>query len=214
MNNNAETEKQQAETVEHLLGIVVENREKRCAEVREKAYREAREILKQAHARNRAHMHHHIDALREKYRLRVSSAIARNQTHLRHQHQKDDRAILDVAWPVLRQSMLALWHEPDTRRMWLDASIAAAAARLREYGGRIEHPKDMGEDDMAWIKQQLPHGSGQAPVFSAEDTIEAGIRIIADGTVVDTTLEGLLHHKSAIEATMIARVKQGIAGHE
>ncbi|MGB5517798.1 MAG: hypothetical protein WBO73_04980, partial [Gammaproteobacteria bacterium] len=211
MNNNAETETQQAETVEHLLGIVVENREKRCADVREKAYQQARGILKQAHTRNRAHMHQHIDSLREKYRLRVSSAIARNQTRLRHQHQKADRAILDVAWPLLRQSMLARWNEPDARRQWLDASITSAAARLREHGGRIEHPENLGDDDIAWIKQQLPSGSGQRPVFSAVDDIEAGIRIIADGTVVDTTVEGLLHHKSLIEATMIARVKQSVA---
>jgi hypothetical protein len=197
-----------ADTVEHLLGIVVENREKRCAELREKACQEAREIIKQAHARSRARLHRHIDALREKYRVRVSSAHAHNQTLLRQQHQKTDRAILDIAWPVLRKAMLALWKDPDSRRKWLHAAIASAVSRLREHGGRIEHPLIMSEEELKWMKQQFPHNIGKKPDFAACDDLEAGIRIIADGTVMDASLEGLLKQKTSIEATMIARVKQ------
>ena len=203
-----------AETVEHLLGIVVENREKRCEEIREKARQEARDIIRQAHASSRARMRRHIDALREKYRVRVASARAHNQTLLRQQHQRTDRAVLDIAWPALQQAMLALWVNPESRRQWLDAAIAGAAARLREHGGHIEHPLNMAEADLEWIKQQFHNNTGSQPDFAGCDDLEAGIRIIAQGTVVDASLEGLLKQRTSIEATLIARVKQGAAGRD
>ena len=112
---------QDTETLEHLLGVVVESREKRCQQVRDDAHQQAAEIIKQAYSKGRTRMHHHIEALREKYRSRVSSVNARNQTLLRKQHHKEERAILDVAWPQLREAMLALWKDPDSRRTWLEA---------------------------------------------------------------------------------------------
>lgn len=205
---------QNAETLEHLLGVVLENREKRCSDVREKAVQQAREIIKQAHARSRARMHRHIDALREKSRVRMASAQARNQTLLRQQHQKEDRAILDIAWPLLREAMLALWKHPDSRRKWLHAAIASASSSLRQQDWHIECPLDLSKEEKTGIKHKLDHGKHKHASLTASDDIEAGIRIIAHGTVIDATRDGLLKHKTMIEAAMIARIKQSAARHE
>jgi hypothetical protein len=202
------------ETLEHLLGVVVENREKRCLEMREKAQQQAREIIGLAYSKGRTRMHHHVDALREKYRVRVSAAIARNQTLLRRQHQKEDRALLDVAWPLLREAILALWIDPVSRHKWLDTAITSALTGLREHDWLIEHPPGLGAEDLERIKHVSIQARGKGPELSASNDIEAGIRIIARGTVIDATLEGLLHQKTAIEARMIARIRQGAAGHE
>lgn len=205
---------QDKETLEHLLGVVVESREKRCQQLRDDAHRQAAEIIKQAYSKGRTRMHHHIDALREKYRSRVSSANARNQTLLRKQHHKEERAILDVAWPQLREAMLALWKHPDSRRSWLEAAIASASSRLKQQDWHIEHPQDMSDADVKWIRQTHIHGKGGAARLVASGDIDAGIRIVLNGTVIDATLEGLLKQKTAIEATLIARIKQGAASHE
>jgi hypothetical protein len=202
------------ETLEHLLGVVVENREKRCLELRNNAQQQARIIIRQAYSKGRVRMHHHIDALREKYRVRVTAAIARNQTLLRRQHQKEDRALLDVAWPLLHQAMLALWNDPVSRRKWLDAAITSASTGLREHGWRIEHSQGLGAEDIERLRKVCIQTGGKEPELSACDDIEAGIRIIAKGTVIDATLEGLLQRRTAIEATMIARIRQGAASHE
>ena len=202
------------ETLEHLLGVVVENREKRCLELRENAQQQAGEIIRQAYSKGRLRMHYHIEALREKYSARVNAAIARNQTLLRRQHQKEDRAMLDIAWPLLREAILALWNEPVSRRKWLDAAIASAATGLREHDWRVEHPPGLGAEDIKRIKQAFSHAKDKGPELSARDDIEAGIRIIAGGTVVDATLEGLLQQKTAIEARIIARIRQGMSSHE
>jgi len=202
------------ETLEHLLGVVVENREKRCLELRENAQQQARAIIKLAYSKGRTRMHHHIDALREKYRVRVTAATARNQTLLRRQHQKEDRATLDVAWPLLCEAILALWNDPASRHKWLDAAITSASAGLREHDWRIEHPLSLSGEDINRINRSFSHGKGKGPELSACDDIEAGIRIIAKGTVIDATLNGLLQQKTAIEARLIARIKQGAVSHE
>lgn len=213
--SSAETDLQQnAETLEHLLGVVVESREKRCAEVREKAQAQVREIVRQAHTRGRIRMHHHVIAMREKHRLRVASAHARNQTLLRQQHQKEDRAILDIAWPLLRDAMRALWKDPDARRKWLEAAISSASSSLREHDWLIEHPADLSQEEKNDINHALVHGRHRAPGMTASGDIEAGIRIVAHGTVIDATLDGLLKQKTMIEARMIARIKQAAARHE
>jgi hypothetical protein len=55
---------------------------------------------------------------------------------------------------------------------------------------------------------------GRQPELKACDDIEAGVRIVLDGTVVDATLVGLLKRKSAIEAIMIARINREAMGHD
>ncbi len=200
------------ETLEHLLGVVVENREKRCQAVRDKAFQQAAEITGQAYKRSRARLHRHVDELREKYRLKVTSATARNQTLLRQQHHKEERALLDVAWPMLRTAMMALWQQHETRCQWIESAIETGKQRLRQQGWRIEHPTNFSKADRQCIEQML--AGDEKPELSACDDIEAGIRIRLEGAVIDATLDGLLRQKRAIEARMIARIKQGAMSHE
>ncbi len=122
--------------------------------------------------------------------------------------------MLDIAWPLLREAILALWNNPVSRHQWLDTAVASASAGLREHVWVIEHPLNLGHEDIKRIKQMFNHAHGKRPELSACDDIEAGIRIIAKGTVIDATLEGLLQQKTVIEARMIARIKQGAASHE
>lgn len=212
---SSETEQQEnTETLEHLLGVVVENREKRCKEAREIARVQAGEIIKQAHTRSRARMKTHINSLREKYRFRVSAAQAHNQTRLRQQHQKADRAALDEAWPLLHEAMLALWKTPDSRQQWLDAAIVSASSILLQHDWHIEHPKDLSEEEHRKLKHDIAHHKGKVIKLVERDDIGAGIRISAHGTVIDATLEGLLKHKTAIEGRLIAQIKQGASSHD
>jgi hypothetical protein len=199
-------------TLEHLLGVVVVNREKRCAEVRENAAGEVRSIIHQAYQRSRARMNRHIAALREQYRLRASAALARNQTRMRQQQQKRDREVLDTAWPKLRESMLALWEDPESRRAWLDAAVASAKDTLLEHDWHIEHPVVFDTEEHKWLKHAATVGKQKGYKLTAAEDIEAGIRISARGTVIDTTLDGLLKQRLLIGAELLARIKQGADG--
>ena len=197
-----------ARTLEHLLDVVAANRDKRCAEENKRARRQADEIIRQAHKTCRARMHRHINALREKYRVRSSSAYARNQTMLRNQQQKADRAMLDQAWPDLRDAMQTFWNNQASRKEWIEAAMASALSRVLGYVWRVEYPRGLDEEELKMLKQEIGQIKGNEPEFVAQGDVVAGIRIIVDGTVIDATLEGLLNQKSTIEATMIARIKR------
>ena len=77
---------------------------------------------------------------------------------------------------------------------------------------RIEHPPDFSDDDKDSIRRAFPEN--RQPVLAACDDIEAGIRIRVDGTVVDASLSGLLQPKTAIEGSMIGRIKQLAKHHD
>jgi len=200
--------KQDTETLEQLLAVVADNRDRRCAEVGESTGLHAREILKQAHARVRARLRRHISMLREKYRVSISAAQARKETLIRQQQQKADKACLDAAWPALREAMLALWKDPETRLKWIDAAIDSASSTLLEADWRVEYPGDFSDQDSRLLERMFSDRLKKVPVLAASDDIAAGIRIISRGTVLDATLEGLLQQKQTIESFLISRIKQ------
>ncbi len=201
---------QNAETLEHLLDVVIENRDKRCLEIRENAHAQVKDSISQAHRRSRKRFHTHADSLRENYRVSETAAQARNQTQRRQQQQETERALLDAAWPLLDDAILVLWNETKSRRAWLNAATALAASILLEHQWRIEHPVDFSEEDAERLRKDLTDKIGKAPEMIACADIQAGVRIIAHGTVVDATSKGLLQHRLSIEAILLARIKQGL----
>ena len=214
MNLPETNDKQDTETLEQLLGVVSENRDRRCVEVSESTRLHAKDILKQAHIRVRARLRRHVSMLREKYRVGISAAKARKETLIRQQQQKADKACLDAAWPILREALRELWKDPESRNSWIDAAIDSASSTLLEYNWRVEYPVDFTDQESKLLKQMFTDRLEKAPGLAASDDIEAGIRIISHGTVLDATLEGLLQQKQTIEASLISRIKQDGFSHD
>jgi hypothetical protein len=212
--STADSDRSNSETLDYLIGVVVENREQRCAEIRKTAQLQSGEIIKQARARVRERMHHHILLLREKYRERVSAAQARQQTLMRQHRQLADKECLASAWPLLTESLEHLWADPASRQAWLTAAITRASAILLKSSWNLEHPADFSDAEKKNLQQALAGSNVHSAKLTACDDIEAGIRIIVDGTVIDATLHGLLQQRTKIEAMLIARIKQDIASHD
>lgn len=203
-----------SDTLEYLLGVISASREQRCAEICDAASIQSEAIVKQAHSRVRARMHHHILALREKYRERVTSAYARNQTLIRQQQQVVDKELLDMAWPLLRQALQSLWDDPVFRQKWLDSAIAKASSVFLMADWCIEYPANLTAQDIEHLKYEVITTYNKTAELAATDEIKAGIRIRADGTTVDATLDGLLRQRAVIEAMLISRIKKDSGGHD
>jgi hypothetical protein len=208
--NDPENDKPDTEALDYLLGVVKANRDKRCAELRAAAAQQRKAIIGQAHTTARTRMHHHVLALREKYRERTTAAHARNQALFRQRQNASDKVMLDVAWPMLRQAIESLWHEPATRRKWLTAVIREASSKLMKTDWRIEHADDLSEEDKRYLESAASE-LGREVVLIANDDIGAGIRIDVDGTIIDATLDGVLKQRTMIEAMLIARSKRDIS---
>ncbi len=214
MNTKDVEQEHDEDTLEHLMGVVVESRETRCAEIRQQTRQKAAEIVHHAHARSRGRLHRHVVALKEKYRVRTTSATAHNMTLLRQQHQKENRAVLDMAWPRLQQAMIDLWQQQDARHDWIRAAINDAQNLLRKHHWEVEHPQDMSDADVEAMSKEIHAITGKSPKLHARQAIKAGVRINFHGTVIDATIDGLLHQRERIEAELIARIKQGVATHD
>ncbi len=210
----ADSDNPDRQTLEYLLSVVTKNREQRCAQIHEIAHSQASEIIKQAHSSVRARMQHHIQLLREKYSERVSAAEARNQTLIRQHRQLADMQCLATAWPMLREAIKALWDDPVSRQQWLDAAIRNASSKLLKHDWRVEHPHDLSDVEQKRLQQYCTNMGNCTVELAACDDIEAGVRIMVDGTVIDATLEGLLQQKTIMQARLMSRVKQDIASHD
>jgi hypothetical protein len=195
------------DTLDYLLGVVTANREQRCAEILDAAHSQSNEVVKQAHSQVQARMHHHILELREKYRQRVTAAYARFNTLIRQQNQVADRALLDSALPLLQQSLMSLWQDPQLRQQWLDGAIEKASFALLNDDWRIETPTGLSGQELEHLKHQAVSVHSKTAAVIVNDKIKAGVRIIAAGTVVDATLDGLLQQRTVIEAMLISRIK-------
>jgi vacuolar-type H+-ATPase subunit E/Vma4 len=203
----------QAETdidtrLQHLLDVVERNRNERCEAVLGEAREQAQKLVKQAYQDARKHLHSKVQSTREDARQRLAAAEAQRQTRTRLQRQNADRALLERAWEPLNEQLLRYWHEPDTRRHWIDNLIRQAALNLVSKPWRIEHPADWPEEERSELLAQLVKASGSVPEFSGKTKIKAGLRICAGGACVDGTRCGLLRSRSRIEGIMLAKLNE------
>lgn len=190
--------------LQHLLSVVERHRDERCTTLLEAARAQAQQLLKRARREARARMHQAIESAREQGRRQLASAQAQHQTQLRMQRQREDLALLARAWQPLHDRLLERWQQNDSRRRWIDALLAQAAATLIDRHWHIEHPADWPESERAALEARLRTELGQAPVFSAREALTAGLRIRAGDAVIDGSAEGLLRARDSIEAMMLA----------
>ncbi|MGB7934578.1 MAG: hypothetical protein WCH04_20595, partial [Gammaproteobacteria bacterium] len=115
------------------------------------------------------------------------------------------------AWQPLRKALLARWSQETARRQWIDFLVHRACTLLVATDWQIEHPLDWQVQERAALEELLAGQLGRLPEFIARKQISAGLRICANGTCVDGTLEGLLRDQTRIESLLLARFNAGVA---
>jgi hypothetical protein len=193
-----------ADRVQQLLAVVEQARDKRCAELMERAQTEARQVLKHARQKARVRLHHEVLQLREQFRRHLVLDQAGKDARLRQARQRADRELLEQSWQPLRDALIDRWQVSAGRRAWVDAVIDQALARLVGKDWQIEHPSDWPEQERQVVKQRLRGLFGAEPVWVAEPSLPAGIRVRAEDTLVDGSCDGLLRDRNDIEARLLA----------
>jgi hypothetical protein len=194
-----------------LLEVVARHRDERCNEVLGQAQREAAQVIRQAHAEARARMHQSVQGIRGEWRSRLAAAEAQLQTRRRRRREGADLWLLAAAWRPLRKAMLARWSQEKARRQWIDFLVHRACTLLVVTDWQIEHPLDWPVQERVALEELLAEQLGRLPEFIPREQISAGLRICANGTCVDGTLEGLLRDQTRIESLLLARCNAGAA---
>jgi hypothetical protein len=187
-----------------LLALIAEYQAAECRTLLESARAEATALLSEAWRRARAQLHERVVSERANARSRLQAARAEHETRSRASGDRANARLLELAWPRLRQVLVARWADPQLRRIWADHAVAQARQRLPVGLWTLRHPPDWSASEWAPLEAQLTNDLNQAPHFRADGALMAGLVIEADGAVLDASLDGLLRDRRRIEARLLA----------
>jgi hypothetical protein len=186
-----------------LLAVVDASRRKQIDAILGKADERARAVLKEAHERARRAVRTALLEARVRTEERVLTLQARVATARRLNEQQRAARILAAEWSSLPETMAQRWRNPASRRRWAEHAARSALDRLPLEQWRIAHPVDWPEPERTALAVFPAAGPGAPPVFFADASIKAGLRINAGHNVVDATLDGLLADRDAIGALLL-----------
>jgi hypothetical protein len=186
-----------------LLDLVEADRASKVAALLGEANQRAAALRAQAHADARARMRQAFAEQRQLRRERIAAAQARLATQRRLHEQQRTAALLRLAWQQLPGELAQLWRDPVTRAAWVATVLATARARLRPGAWRIVHASDWPLQEQQGFASQLQADTTATPSFEADADIGAGLKVVADGNVIDGTQGGLLADRSDFEARLL-----------
>ena len=198
--------------VRHLLDVVTQHRDEKCAAIRVNAEAEARALLRTAWREARERMHGELAEIRRRVEHALASHEAQLQTRARQQRQVDDSELLVAARAALQAALLQRWQQPVSRQQWCEALVNAAVTTLDGKVWTVEHPADWPMSEHEVLLQHINALCGKMPRLQAKAGISAGLRICTDGTCMDATIDGLLHDRDHIDAELLALCTERAGG--
>ena len=190
--------------VQHLLDVVAQHRDEKCAAIRASAQAEAKALLRTAWREARERLHTDNVETRRLVERTLASLEAQQQTRQRQQRQADDGVLLVTARAALQAALLQRWQQPASRLQWCDELVNAAVTTLDGKVWTVEHPADWPLSEQHALQERINSLCGKTPRLQASANISAGLRICAEATCMDATIDGLLHDHERIDAELLA----------
>lgn len=198
----------QAAVLVEMLKLVEDHELARCREIMARAQREARQQLREAHAAARLRMYRHAQELKHLRNRERGRAEAELATARRQHRQRGDLALLDAGWAKLRKALMARWQVPAERRRWVENLARQALARLPRGPWAVACPAAWDRAEREALAKQLASVLGAAPEWIEDRNVAVGLRFCVGGACLDGTLDGLLADRAAVEATMLAELRE------
>lgn len=200
--------------VETLLALVEQHRTERCTELLSQAEQRRHTLLADAYGEARARMHEAILAERRRGQDKLDATRAQLATRARAAQHRTALLLLQRGWELLGQAMLQRWKSAPQRQCWVDTLLHQALQLLPRCAWVIEHPPGWNPAECTALQEALQTHCGGTLQWRADDQIDAGLRICAEGACLDGTLEGLLADRSAIEAQLLAQLHRLLNVHQ
>ncbi|MBK1719617.1 hypothetical protein [Thiocystis violacea] len=194
----------QEERERALLKLVSDYQEGECQTLLEAARAEAGRLLSLAYRQARARLHARVVAERANARERVHAVRAERETRARAGVERANARLLELAWPWLREALVARWREPESRRHWIRFARLQAERSLPPGVWTIRHPPDWASSERMELASRLTGETGRPPRFLADGALRAGLVIEVAGASLDISLDGLLRDRPRLEARLLA----------
>jgi hypothetical protein len=196
------------ERAKGLLKLVETYRIQECRELIDRAKAEVREILRHAWRRERDHLHTSCEAERSRARALIQAARAERATRERSSGDRANAQLLSVAWPLLKQGLLARWADTEGREAWVAQALAGAQVALPVGPWLIRHAPDWPAPGRAApciaLAQQLAERGAPPPTFEPDGDIGAGLVVESGSARFDASLAGLLQDRTRLEARLLS----------
>jgi vacuolar-type H+-ATPase subunit E/Vma4 len=187
-----------------LLKLVDDYREQECRRLLDEARTQARELRRQAYARERAALHQRVTAERARAQGLIQAAEAELATRERRRVEQTDAALVDAAWPRLVDALKARWNNTETRRAWVGHALGEALRRLERGDWLVRHAPGLPEAEQGEAEERARREAEISLRFGVDDGVVAGLIINAKGAVLDMSLNGLLRDRAPVEARLLA----------
>ena len=201
-----------AERQKGLLKLVEDYREQECRRLLDGARQEAGELLRKRFRRERDQLHKRVLAERSRAQSLIQAARAERATRERRTSEHWSLDLLESAWPLLRERLLARWRVPERRQRWAARYLRQARDLLPRERWTVRHAPEWRESERQAMVVELIEYLGRAPRFQSEGRIAAGLIVESGGAVLDASLEGLLQDRARLEARLLALLGAAEAG--
>lgn len=170
------------------------------------AQQDARAILADAHRVARARMGELVPRLRQERAAALAQQQARIEVEARRSEQVQAARLVAAGRRRLRQSLVARWSDPAARRQWLDAALTVAGRFLRRGNWLVEAAPGLSDEERGYLSQQADIDYASRLDWRQGETLDAGLRIVSEGAVLDATPAGLMANGHEIDAALLAEL--------
>lgn len=187
-----------------LLRLVAEQRDATCRRLVAEAEDAARELLRQTHRKERAHLHRRVLEERARIQARIQAVEAERVTRERRQQARSSAGILEQAWPLLQAGLQRRWGDAEGRRHWVGRCVQQALGALPAGAWTVRHAPGWPAVEQQAVREELTRTLGVEPQLRSDASIEAGLIIDSGGACLDGSLRGLLADRQRLEARLLA----------
>ena len=196
--------------VQRLLEIVSNYQQEQCGVLTEQARQQSQQIIQLAYREARLRLHHDIQDSRQHMQQELSATRAKLHTMMMQQRHRADQEFLAQSWELLVSKLLQRWQKPEQRKLWVQKIFDTAIQVLPAEQWQVDHPPDWPTAEKKQFEEMLAHNAQKKLVVLPDADMKAGIRISADGALVDGSLEGMLSDRVRIESEVLAQCRECI----
>jgi vacuolar-type H+-ATPase subunit E/Vma4 len=189
-----------------LLELLEQSKTRYCETTLEAARSQAADYRKRARRVARERVHRAVSSERERMERELRLAVAGIETEQRRLGRQRDLELIRTGWTALEDALRARWRDDEGRRGWVDAALQAAGSLIPGKDWTIEHPADWPEDERDRALARAREVFGVKARSASADDLEAGLRIVNGGTVLDMSPPGILAQRRTIEAELLAEL--------
>lgn len=192
-----------AAQLQNLLERLERYRDRRSAGELASAQERSHAILRNARSEARARLREAVAY----ERLRLTEALQRRRAeHDAEQRRQEHAALRELAQragELLPAELSRRWNEPAARAAWCEAALLVAARRLRGADWTIEiAPGTRSPEQASLLDRASELRAGKHSIRERRE-LEAGIRVLAAGAMLDAAAAGLLDNPAAIGSRVL-----------